>query len=57
MQFSKIVLSAVSVGFVAAQSNSSSSASNAAVPQGGFQNVVNAGAVGAAAAGALAFLI
>lgn len=54
MQFSKIIVSAVCVATAAAASNSSS---NAAVPQGGLQNVVNAGAVGAAAAGALAFLI
>lgn len=56
MQFTKVIVSAISVVTVA-QAASNSSSSNAAVPQGGLQNVVNAGAVGAAAAGALAFLI
>ncbi|AQZ12806.1 HOR7 (YMR251W-A) and DDR2 (YOL052C-A) [Zygosaccharomyces parabailii] len=57
MQFSQIVLSAISVAAVAQAQSNNTTASNAAVPQGSFQNVINAGAVGAAAAGALAFLI
>lgn len=59
MQFSKVIISAVALtGFAQAQSaNSSNSSSNAAAPLGGSNNVLNAGIVGAAAAGALAFLI
>lgn len=59
MQFSKVIVSAVAfVGLAqAANSSNSSSSSNAAAPLGGSNNVFNAGLVGAAAAGALAFLI
>lgn len=58
MQFSKVIISAVALTGVAqaANSSNSSSSANAAVPMGGSNNVLNAGIVGAAAAGALAFL-
>lgn len=57
MQFSKLIISAVAfVGLTAAQENASngSSSSNGAV--GGANQALSAGVMGAAAAGALAFL-
>lgn len=57
MQFSKIIVSAVAfVGLASAQNASNDTTSNAAAPMGA-NNVLNAGLVGAAAAGALAFLV
>lgn len=60
MQFSKIIVSAIAfAGLTKAQEANASNgtSSNAAVVLGGANNVLNAGIVGAAAAGALAFLV
>ncbi|QLQ81840.1 hypothetical protein HG537_0G00940 [Torulaspora globosa] len=57
MQFSKLIVSAVAfVGLTSAQNASNQTTSNAAPAVGGSNNALNAGIVGAAAAGALAFL-
>lgn len=59
MKVSSIIVSSVALaGFVAAKKNKSNSTSkNAAVALGGANNAVNAGIVGVAAAGAMAFLL
>lgn len=57
MQFSKLVVSAVAfVGLASAQNASNHTSSGAANAIGGSNNALTAGVVGAAAAGALAFL-
>lgn len=58
MQFSKVIVSAVAFfGLAAAQNGSNGTTSNGAAQLAGSNNALNAGLVGAAAAGALAFLV
>lgn len=58
MQFSKVIVSAVAFfGLAAAQNESNGTTSNGAPQLAGSNNALNAGLVGAAAAGALAFLV